>query len=97
YSPNKNIRYQQTWHTIEFSNNKHSRHHNDRFRRSLLRSGATLQAYHQVDRCQLDFSVSFTPPFPFRPFRLSGSAARDKTLHGFVQDAKSASEPNFNP
>ena len=28
YSPNKNIRYQQTWHTIEFSNNKHSRHHN---------------------------------------------------------------------
>ncbi|MGZ2224734.1 hypothetical protein, partial [Glutamicibacter nicotianae] len=27
YSPNKNIRYQQTWHTIEFSNNKHSRHH----------------------------------------------------------------------
>ena len=23
YSPNKNIRYQQTWHTIEFSNNKH--------------------------------------------------------------------------
>ncbi|MGJ3405312.1 hypothetical protein, partial [Glutamicibacter sp. Je.9.36] len=28
YSPNKNIRYQQTWHTIEFSNNKHSRHRN---------------------------------------------------------------------
>ena len=23
----KIIRYQQTWHTIEFSNNKHSRHH----------------------------------------------------------------------
>ena len=37
-------RYQQTWHTIEFSNNRHTRHHHNHH--SVAdRSGATFQTY----------------------------------------------------
>jgi hypothetical protein len=36
--------YQQTWHTIEFSNNRHTRHHHNQH--SVAdRSGATSQTY----------------------------------------------------
>jgi hypothetical protein len=36
--------YQQTWHTIEFSNNRHTRHHHQHFT-AVDRSGATFQTY----------------------------------------------------
>ncbi|MGY4544216.1 hypothetical protein ACVWY0_004160, partial [Arthrobacter sp. UYNi723] len=35
--------YQQTWHTIEFSNNRHTRHHHNQS--AVDRSGATFQTY----------------------------------------------------
>ncbi|MET4588334.1 hypothetical protein, partial [Pseudarthrobacter sp. PvP022] len=35
--------YQQTWHTIEFSNNRHTRHHHNI--PAVDRSGATSQTY----------------------------------------------------
>ncbi|MDF9751508.1 hypothetical protein M2428_002979, partial [Arthrobacter sp. ES3-54] len=35
--------YQQTWHTIEFSNNRHTRHHHNHSVKD--RSGATFQTY----------------------------------------------------
>ncbi|MEC5182319.1 hypothetical protein, partial [Arthrobacter sp. CG_A4] len=35
--------YQQTWHTIEFSNNRHTRHHHNHT--VADRSGATFQTY----------------------------------------------------
>ena len=35
--------YQQTWHTIEFSNNRHTRHHHNQT--AVDRSGATFQTY----------------------------------------------------
>jgi hypothetical protein len=35
--------YQQTWHTIEFSNNRHTRHHHNIS--AVDRSGATSQTY----------------------------------------------------
>ncbi|MDF9751302.1 hypothetical protein M2428_002768, partial [Arthrobacter sp. ES3-54] len=35
--------YQQTWHTIEFSNNRHTRHHHNQTVKD--RSGATFQTY----------------------------------------------------
>ncbi|HJW00039.1 MAG TPA: hypothetical protein VJ617_13195, partial [Arthrobacter sp.] len=39
----KNNWYQQTWHTIEFSNNRHTRHHHNQ--PAVDRSGATFQTY----------------------------------------------------
>ena len=75
-------RYQQTWHTIEFSNNRHTRHHHNPI--SVAdRSGATFQTYpipdHYANRrfrhpqapqegSPPGFRTPVKTPF-FRPFR----------------------------
>ncbi|WP_216660979.1 hypothetical protein, partial [Glutamicibacter halophytocola] len=47
YSPNKNIRYQQTWHTIEFSNNKHLPVLHNPSIRAMISSSVIFKSYHR--------------------------------------------------
>ena len=85
YSPNKKIWYQQTWHTIEFSNNKRFRHHEPPSSGWPLRSGATFQSYHLADLCQLGDLIS---RLNFFGSNRSVRAARVLTLHEISMNAK---------
>ena len=81
----KIIWYQQTWHTIEFSNNKRFRHHEPPSSGWPLRSGATFQSYHLADLCQLGDLIS---RLNFFGSNRSVRAARVLTLHEISMNAK---------
>ncbi|WP_210252839.1 hypothetical protein, partial [Arthrobacter zhaoguopingii] len=59
----KNNRYQQTWHTIEFSNNRHYRHHTTRQNQAIL---APEQLYKPT-RTQPSPQIGWFPPFRLFP------------------------------
>ena len=52
--------YQQTWHTIEFSNNRHTRHHHNLSRGSLRSNFPNLPDHQQ--QCKSAFPRLTTPP-----------------------------------
>ena len=52
--------YQQTWHTIEFSNNRHTRHHHNLSRGSLRSNFPNLP--EPAELCKPAFPRSTTPP-----------------------------------
>ncbi|MHA7226236.1 hypothetical protein, partial [Glutamicibacter soli] len=91
----KIIWYQQTWHTIEFSNNKHSRH------RIPNPKGSSCFAPEQLFKLTTSLTsvnsafqaCSLRVDFPSVSVR-SVSAARDKTLHALRPHAKSAYSPD---
>jgi hypothetical protein len=64
----KNNWYQQTWHTIEFSNNRHTRHHHNQ-KPAVDRSGATFQTYPVsrsfANRRFRDFPAQANRPHPY--------------------------------
>ncbi|MFJ2317297.1 hypothetical protein ACIOTN_11425, partial [Glutamicibacter sp. NPDC087661] len=90
YSPNKNIRYQQTWHTIEFSNNKHSRHHNHQ---SIDDCFAPEQLYKPTTKLTVvNSTFQSCSPRRFR-FALSGCPDQRREIKLYTGSATTQNRP----